>query len=262
MVSPVEQKDLWFSWRTVSPFFRSIRDAASRIGISESYLARIEKGSHTPSARVVHQLVRLYLPAHLSDAVSKSVSESVLRTQNENIPDPVSEATRALWSLGAQQITFINFHRIVYVLNSHMFRTARIPDVHMDTLAEPGYRWLLYRLIAIAYAVDAKQTEEIVQSIKDSHKKLRATEWLARLSNLPIPSEPEPDISDQSLLTLWSKISPSQKDNAIHLLERFAETESDAWPAEKWHALKPADQLAVRWLIERLLSGYRYDVSE
>lgn len=252
-----QTQGLWRAWRVASPFYRSIRKVAERIGISESYLARIEKGAHNPSLAITHQLVRLYLPAHVPESVVISVAESILRIQASD-PDEAFNFMRKIWSLGTQHggTAFTNFHQFVWNLNSnHLFgHGEKIPEKAINGLSESGYQWLLYRWIVVALATNTHETEEIIRSIIESCRKYPTQEHLGSLLDLPIPSLAANSISDRQVIELWSEVPTSQKHEVFHLLKSFTE-QIDGWPTEQWRLLKQEDRCVVQLLIERLVSS-------
>ena len=219
---------LWMSWRLASPFYRSLSMAATQVAISESYLARIEKGVHRPSARLVYRLVRLYLPSQVPDDVALTIS-SAIDGHLKAVEVPIITINAQIWHTIVQQIGVVASSRIAYVLSVSLFGSGRMPpEIAPGVLPESGYGWLLFRWVALADTQDGGCVNELLQ-LSRRHQ-WSSTEWFNRLSDLPVPEPEDPPADTPALLSLWSQIPEPRRVEALRALRRFAAGEGDNLP--------------------------------
>lgn len=251
----VEFGPLWRAWRLASPWYRALSVAAAQADLTESYLARVERGRHRPSPDVTYRLTRLYLPPHVSDDLVFQVADEVKRVLARE-EAPIDEMVRHLWAQAREHLGIAELSRITVFLSSRLWGGG-FPDLEEGTLTEAGYRWLLFRWVAVAFAANPQHTTDQVASPPTGTD---VAVWGQFFVELPVPL-PEGVISEQAWQRAWHRLGDIGRREALRMAEWLAE-DFEAWPAPLWARLEPADRLVLRRLMERLALRHSVDFNE
>lgn len=174
--------ELWRPWCLVSPWYGAVSVAAARAEIMESYLARVERGRDHPSPGVTYAATRLYLPPHAGDDLVFQVANEVKQVMAGE-EAPIEEMVNRIWMQAREHVGVSELSRITVFLSSVLLGGG-LPELGEGALTETGYRSLLFRWVAMAFAADPEGTTERIAA-PPTQKHVGA--WGHYLMDFPVP---------------------------------------------------------------------------
>ncbi len=136
---------------------------------------------------------------------------------------PVSLSwTERIWHQASAKIGIIAAGRVVYLASIWLWPSNRLAmpaKPEPGTFTEPGCRWMLFRLVAMVWAIAPEEAESVMQAglaVESS------SDWLGVLLDWPLPPPPEAPSNDD-LQQIWARIPDDRKVLALRFLEGLAD---------------------------------------